>query len=60
MLEEGCRRVGANLGNLTYEQRRLTLDALGVEARVYRSDHEPRYVIMASIPLDRPIVSTSA
>ncbi len=59
VLEEGCRRVGANLGNLTYEQRRLTLDALGVEARVYRSDHEPRYVITASIPLNYPIVSTS-
>jgi site-specific DNA recombinase len=30
-----CRRVGANLEQLTYNERRLALDALGAQVRVY-------------------------
>jgi hypothetical protein len=54
-----CRQIAARLDTLTYEQRRLALDALNVSAKVYRHDHEPRYVITASIPLDDVIVSSS-
>ena len=36
-LIEWCSRVGANLDTLTYDERRLALDALGVKVRVYRS-----------------------
>ena len=43
--------VAANMGDMTYQQKRLAFDALGVTARVYRADHEPRYEIEASIPL---------
>ena len=57
--EAWCGRVSATLESLTFEQRRLALDALGVQARVYRGDHDPRYVITASMPLDGPIASTS-
>ena len=28
---------------MTYQQKRMALDALGVTARVYRADHQPRY-----------------
>ena len=36
---------------MTYQQRRLALDAPGVTTRVYRADHEARYEVEASIPL---------
>jgi hypothetical protein len=37
---------------MTYQERRQALDAFGVEARVWRADHAPRYEIAAGIPLD--------
>jgi site-specific DNA recombinase len=36
-LTEWCARVGTNLDTLTYDEKRLALDALGVNVRVYRS-----------------------
>jgi hypothetical protein len=36
---------------MTYQQKQLALDALGVTARVYRADHQPRYEIEANIPM---------
>ncbi len=51
-LQSWCETVAARLGELTYEQRRTALDALGIQARVWKADHEPRFVITASIPLD--------
>lgn len=56
-LTEWCRTVAARLGHLTYEEKRLALEALGVQATVYRKDHDPRYVITASIPMDGSITS---
>ena len=56
-LEAWCRNVADKLGHLTYEQKRLALDALGVRVIVWRSDHSPRYRIEANIPLEEPIVS---
>ena len=50
-LEAWCRHVAANLGTLTYEQKRLALDALGVRVRVWHPDHTPRYDITAALPL---------
>jgi site-specific DNA recombinase len=35
-LTEWCARVGANLDLLTYDEKRLALDALGVRVRAYR------------------------
>jgi hypothetical protein len=55
-LRAGLRR----LGELTYDQRRLALDALGVHVRVWRPDHPNRFKIEASIPLgDATKFSTS-
>ena len=54
-----CRQVAARLDALTYEHRRLALDVLNVNARVFRHDHEPRYIITAFIPLDESIVPSS-
>ena len=44
-LDAWRRRVAANLGGITYEERRLALRALGVEVRVWRTDHDPRFDI---------------
>ncbi|MBA2451955.1 MAG: recombinase family protein [Chloroflexia bacterium] len=48
--------VATNLDDLSYEERRLALDALGIEVKVYRKDHDPRYEITATIPVIGPIV----
>jgi site-specific DNA recombinase len=47
-----CNTVAANLGELTYADRRMAIEALGVQATVFRPDATPRYRIYASIPLD--------
>jgi site-specific DNA recombinase len=49
-----CRMVGARLDLMTYAQKRTALDALGVQVRVWKKDHEPRYLITAGVPLDPP------
>jgi len=53
-LQAWCSKIGARLDTLTYDQRRTALDALGIQARVWKTDHDPRYAITASIPLDAP------
>ena len=35
-LTEWCSRVGANLNTLSYDERRMAIDALGVQVRAYR------------------------
>jgi site-specific DNA recombinase len=52
-----CAGVAANLSDLTYAQRRLALEALGISVRVWRAGHTPRYEITASILLDGAIVT---
>jgi hypothetical protein len=49
-----CRKVGARLDQMTYDQKRTALDALGVQVRVWKSSHDPRYLITAGVPLDPP------
>jgi hypothetical protein len=39
---------------MTYDQKRTALDALGIQARVWKTDHDPRYLITAGLPLDPP------
>lgn len=51
-LQEWCRDVGARLGTLTYAEKRIALEALGVEARVWRAGHTPRFEITMRLPLD--------
>ncbi|MDP9373493.1 MAG: recombinase family protein [Chloroflexota bacterium] len=51
-VEDWCRQVAANLGDLTYEQKRQALTALEVRVRLYRADHDPRYEITAALPLE--------
>jgi site-specific DNA recombinase len=36
-LTDWCSLVGTNLDTLSYDEKRLALDALGVKVRVYRS-----------------------
>ena len=50
-----CARVAGNLPNLTYGERRMILEALGVRVKVYRADHTPRWEItMAPAPVPSP------
>ncbi len=51
-IERWCRDVAVRLGELTYDQKRLALDALGVAVKLYEDGHSPRYEITASIPFD--------
>lgn len=49
-LEDYCRRVAANLGDLSYEDKRDALDALGVRVTVHRKDADaPRFTIAANL-----------
>jgi site-specific DNA recombinase len=44
--------IGRNLDAMTWTERRLAMDALGVKVTVYPHGHEPRFVITADIPLE--------
>ncbi len=47
-----CERVSTNLRVLTYKEKRLILEALGVSVRVFRVDHSPRWELtMAPLPI---------
>jgi site-specific DNA recombinase len=50
-LEIWCSKVAASIGDLTYEQKRLALNALGVGVRVWKQDHEPRYDVTLSLDI---------
>lgn len=51
-LQGWVETVAANVHELTYRQKRDLLAALDVNVTLYRADHEPRYAITASIPID--------
>ncbi|HVC33215.1 MAG TPA: recombinase family protein [Chloroflexota bacterium] len=51
-LQDWCAEVAARLETLTYEQRRLALQALDVHVTLWRNDHTPRYEITMNVPLD--------
>jgi site-specific DNA recombinase len=59
-LEQWCRKVAAKLDRLTYEEKRLALEALAVRVRVWRPGHEPHFEILATPELDSPFVDSSA
>jgi site-specific DNA recombinase len=44
-LADWCRQAQANLDALGYDGKRTALRALGVEVKVWRRDHSPRYEI---------------
>ena len=51
-LASWCSRVASNLAALTYEQKRLVLEALGVRVHVWKTDHDPRWQLDMSLPVD--------
>jgi len=51
-LQDWVGAVGANVEELTYQERRDLLAALDVRVRLYRKDHTPRYEITASLPFE--------
>ncbi len=59
-LQAWCEVVSQNVPSMTYAQKRNALDALGVSVRAWRTDHEPRYQVEASIPRTSSIVSTAS
>jgi site-specific DNA recombinase len=48
-LNEWCATVAANIDELTWEQKRLALDALCISVTLFRADHDPRFVITATV-----------
>jgi len=44
--------VAANLADLDYAKKRLALEAPGVQVRVWRAGHSPRFQITLDIPLE--------
>src|SRR5207245_728236 len=54
-----CQRVAKNLGTLTYADRRAAIEALSVQAHVYRQGGPDRYVITARIPFGDVTVSST-
>jgi hypothetical protein len=58
-LADWTRTVGANLDRLTWKERRLVLDALGVRLTVFPHGHEPRFVMDAEIPIEVVSPTTS-
>lgn len=53
-----CRQVATSIETLSFKEKRMALDALGFRVVLYRSDHEPRYVITADI--DPHLLSTTS
>jgi site-specific DNA recombinase len=51
-IEAWCRRVATNLQGLDYGQKRQLLEALAVRVQLYHTDHDPRYEVAASLPID--------
>ncbi len=50
-LRQWRRTVATRIRSLDYEGKRLALQAVGLQAQVYRYNHEPRFVITLSLPL---------
>jgi site-specific DNA recombinase len=59
-LEAHCASIAQKLDSLDYDQKRLALDALGVEVTVWRTGEFPRYEIEANLPLRDQMVSDTA
>ncbi len=55
-----CETVATRLEELTYEDKRLALEALEVQVKLYPSSCDERWVITASIPLAPTIASTTS
>jgi hypothetical protein len=60
-----CRTVAQNLANLTYEQKRDALYALGIEVRIWKTGRQPRWELRANVDLDlfldsRPAIVSSS
>ena len=53
-IELWCQSVGAEVDSMTYQDKRDALAALGVDVRLYRADHEPRWTLTMNLPLPVP------
>lgn len=53
-LADWCATVAGNLDALDYRGKRAALDALGLRARVWRADHDPRYEISLNLEIVEP------
>ncbi|CAN5521637.1 hypothetical protein BH23CHL2_BH23CHL2_07770 [soil metagenome] len=53
-----CETIASRIDDLSYDEKRMALTALGVEARVFSSKHDgPRWEISARIPVGGDILS---
>jgi site-specific DNA recombinase len=57
-LEQWCQRVAERLNELSYKEKRMIFDVLGLRIEVFGNGHDPRYVITADI--DPNLVSSTS
>jgi site-specific DNA recombinase len=58
-LRDWCQHLAERVEQMTYEQKRLAIEGFGIEVRVYKKWHEPRYELKARVPMkDTSIVDT--
>jgi len=53
-----CSTVAGNVESMSWSEKRLAMDALGVHATLYPEGHKPRYLITADIPFDTVLRTT--
>ncbi len=51
-IETWCHRVAQNLDALSFKDKQMLLDVLGLTVTIFGKDHDPRYVITADIDPD--------
>jgi site-specific DNA recombinase len=51
-LQQWVRTVAENMDDLEYDDRRDLLRALDVRVKLFRKDHQPRWEITASLPIE--------
>jgi site-specific DNA recombinase len=50
-LRDWCQHLAERVEQMTYEQKRLAIEGFGIEVRVYKKWHEPRYELRARLPM---------
>jgi site-specific DNA recombinase len=58
--ERWCATVAADLGSASYDEKRRALDLLNVRVRVWRTGHDPRYEVSASVGLASAAAASSS
>jgi hypothetical protein len=56
---EWCTTVAHRLGEMDWAEKRVVLDALGVQVQLFSYQHDPRFIITADIPVETVLHTTN-